>query len=92
LMKKWFSPFTRLSKKYNKTAAQLSLNWLISKKNVIAIQRTSNIAHLKENLGAVGWQLSDEDYEKLDRDFKRLWYVYKVVRHAKTFIPKRLHF
>ena len=92
LMKKWFSPFTRLSKKYNKTAAQLSLNWLISKKNVIAIQRTSNISHLKENLGAKGWELSDEDYKMLDRYFKRLWYIYNVARYAKTFIPKKFRF
>src|SRR3989344_5834171 len=92
LMKKWFKIFDRLSTKYDKTQAQIALNWLISKKNVIAIQRTSNISHLKENLGAKGWELSDEDYKMLDRYFKRLWYIYNVARYAKTFIPKKFRF
>lgn len=55
-----------LAQKYKKTQAQISINWLISKKNVITIPKTSNLDHLKDNLGAVGWKMSKEDIEKLD--------------------------
>ncbi len=55
-----------LSKKYNKTKAQIAINWLISKKGIITIPKSTNIEHLKENLGAVGWNLTDEDIKLLD--------------------------
>jgi len=42
-----------LSKKYMKTKAQIALNWLISKKNIITISKSTNPEHLKENLGAM---------------------------------------
>lgn len=57
----------KLSKKYNKTKAQIAINWLISKKGIITIPKSTNIEHLKENLGAIGWNLSDEDMELLDK-------------------------
>lgn len=55
-----------LSKKYGKTKAQIAINWLVSKKNVITIPKSTNPYHLKENLGAIGWYLSDEDIKLLD--------------------------
>jgi diketogulonate reductase-like aldo/keto reductase len=56
----------QLSEKYNKTKAQIALNWLISKKNIITIPKSTNLDHLKENLEAVGWTLSAEDIRLLD--------------------------
>jgi len=55
-----------LSEKYNKTKAQIAINWLISKKGIITIPKSTNSKHLEENLGAVGWNLSDEDIKILD--------------------------
>ncbi len=55
-----------ICRKYDKTAAQVALNWLICKKNIMAIPKSANEKHLKENLGALGWQLSAEDIKKLD--------------------------
>ena len=55
--------------KYDKTRAQIALNWLISQENVITIPKASNIQHLKENLGSVGWTLSSEDRERLSQSF-----------------------
>jgi len=55
-----------LSKKYNKTKAQIAINWLISKKGIITIPKSTNIEHLKENLCSVGWNLSIEDIKLLD--------------------------
>ena len=55
-----------LSRKYDKTKAQIAINWLVSKKNIIAIPKSTNLDHLKENLGAVGWGLSDDDIKLLN--------------------------
>jgi diketogulonate reductase-like aldo/keto reductase len=60
------SVLDELSKKYNKTKAQIAINWLISKKGIITIPKSTNIEHLKENLGAIGWNLNNEDIKLLD--------------------------
>jgi len=65
-----FKILDELAKKYNKNQAQIAINWLISKKKVITIPKSSKIEHLKENLGAVGWKLKPEDIRKLDKEFK----------------------
>ncbi|MDO8560588.1 MAG: aldo/keto reductase [bacterium] len=57
--------------RYGKTPAQVAVNWVLQKENVIALVKTSDPAHLAENLGALGWQLSEEDRASLDRDFPR---------------------
>ena len=67
LVKKKIPLLDALAKKYNKTSVQIALNWLISKDWVITIPKASNIKHVEENFGAVGWKLSKEDMEKLDK-------------------------
>lgn len=58
-----------LAEKYDKTQAQIALNWLISKPNIITIPKAVRIEHIKENLGAIGWRLSEEDMRRLDYGF-----------------------
>jgi len=58
-----------ICKKYNKTPSQAAINWLISQDNVVTIPGSRNIKHLEENLGALGWQLSQEDFRMLDEKF-----------------------
>lgn len=55
-----------LEKKYGKTKAQIAINWLISKENVVTIPKSSNVDHLVENLGAMGWIMDEEDIKLLD--------------------------
>ncbi len=55
--------------KYDKTLAQIAINWLISKQNIITITKSTDSEHLKENLGALGWNLSEEDIKRLDEEF-----------------------
>jgi aryl-alcohol dehydrogenase-like predicted oxidoreductase len=51
-----------------KTVAQVALNWLLSKdERVIAIPGATGVGHLRENLGAVGWTLTDEETAALER-------------------------
>ena len=56
-----------LEKKYEKTKSQIAINWLISKENIITIPKSTNVKHLEENLGAMGWKLDKEDIELLDK-------------------------
>lgn len=58
-----------VGRKYGKTAAQVALNWLISKRDVIAIPKAGTVEHLEENLGAMGWRLSLEDIVYLEEVF-----------------------
>lgn len=57
----------KIGEKYGKTAAQVALNYLIWEENVVAIPKASNKEHLKENFGAMGWRLSEEDREMARR-------------------------
>lgn len=54
-----------LSKKYKKSTSQVILNWLISK-NIVAIPRSSNINHIKDNFGTLKWHLNPDDIKKID--------------------------
>jgi diketogulonate reductase-like aldo/keto reductase len=58
-------------KAYAKTPAQVALNWLVTGRNVFAIPRASRAEHVKENLGASGWELKPEDRAKLEAAFPR---------------------
>ncbi|EAZ91584.1 aldo/keto reductase [Crocosphaera chwakensis] len=55
----------QLGEKYNKTPAQVALNWLIAQDNVIPIPGAKNAKQAQDNAGAMGWLLSDEDVKQL---------------------------
>lgn len=57
-----------ISQKYvGKTPAQIALNWLMTKSKVIfPIPRASRPERILENVGAVGWQLTAEDCQRLE--------------------------
>lgn len=61
-----FSLISDLSKKYNKSEAQILLKWIISKKNMIAIFKSTNTEHLKENKEIFDFKLTDEEIDKID--------------------------
>jgi aryl-alcohol dehydrogenase-like predicted oxidoreductase len=51
-----------------KTIAQVGLNWLLSKdERIVAIPGATGAEHLRENVGAVGWTLSDEEVAALEQ-------------------------
>ena|SRR5271170_1403659 len=58
-----------ICRKNSKTAAQVALNWLVSKPNVFAIPRASRANHVVEDLGGGDWRLSDGDIAELEREF-----------------------
>lgn len=61
----------KMSEKYSKTPIQTALNWVINKPNIVALVKSSNIEHLKEDLGAMGWRLKSEDERELDEKFPK---------------------
>lgn len=56
----------KLELKYNKTKAQIAMNWLISKKNIVTFPKSTNEKRLKENLGSLGWKLEQNDIKLLN--------------------------
>ena len=56
---------TALGEKYDKTPAQIALNWLIAQGDVIPIPGAKNAKQAQENAGAMGWLLSNEDVKQL---------------------------
>ena len=56
-----------IAKETGKTVAQVALNWVLQRPSVSSILfGARNENQLKENLGAVGWNLTKEQIKKLD--------------------------
>lgn len=60
---------SELAHKYGKTPTQVAINWLVSQDNVVTISKTSNIEHLKENLGALDWTMEPDDIERIRNEY-----------------------
>ena len=52
----------KLSKKYGKSLAQIALNWIVNKKNILPIPKFSTFEHFQE--------ISDSDFEIDQHDFE----------------------
>lgn len=69
----------RVCNKYQKTPAQIAINWLISQSNVLTLAKTSNIKHLQENLGGINWQMEETDIEELRKNYSNQKFVSDAV-------------
>jgi len=58
-----------MCEKYQKTPAQVAINWLVSQENIVTLSKMRNLKHLKENLKALDWQMEKKDIEKLYKEF-----------------------
>ena len=58
-----------LSAKYNRTYAQIAINWLLCQKNVVTLTRSVNRQHFQENMGAIGWRMDDKDFRLLTHKY-----------------------
>jgi diketogulonate reductase-like aldo/keto reductase len=56
----------RIGQAHGKTAAQVSLRWLVQQ-NVAAIPRTSRIERLSENIDIFDFALSDEEMQAISQ-------------------------
>ncbi|WP_017654091.1 aldo/keto reductase [Fortiea contorta] len=57
----------QLGEKYDRTPAQVALNWLIAQGNVIPIAGAKTAEQVKQNAGALGWRLNDDEVGELER-------------------------
>ena len=57
----------QLGEKYDRAPAQVALNWLIAQGNVVAIAGAKTPQQVRQNAGALGWRLSDEDVAQLEQ-------------------------
>ena len=64
------SRLSALCSKLGKTPSQLALRWLSMKQNVFPIPRASRQAHVVENAGASGWELSPADASELESIYR----------------------
>jgi aryl-alcohol dehydrogenase-like predicted oxidoreductase len=56
-----------VAKETGKSVSQIALNWLLQRPTVATlVMGARNEAQLKENLGAVGWNLTKEQVARLD--------------------------
>ncbi|MBI1243230.1 aldo/keto reductase [Umezakia ovalisporum] len=56
-----------LGQKYQRTPAQVALNWLIAQGNVIPIVGVKTAEQVKQNAGALGWRLNSDEMEQLEQ-------------------------
>ncbi|GKZ14233.1 aldo/keto reductase [Haladaptatus sp. T7] len=57
---------TDIAEKHETSEAQVSLAWLMSKDNVVAIPKATGEDHIEDNYDALTLELDDEDIEKID--------------------------
>ena len=66
------SVLCKLAENHQRTPAQVALNWLIAQGGVIPIAGAKTAEQVRQNAGALGWRLSDEEVNKLD-EVSRPW-------------------
>jgi len=81
-----------IAKERGKTPAQIALNWVLRKsENIIPIFGARTIEQLEDNLGAIGWALTDEEVLRLDEVSAIEWpYPYNFLsRYARNKTKSR---
>ena len=51
---------------HDKEPAQVALNWLVTRQNTLPIPGAKNERQARQNAGALGWEMTDEEAEKLE--------------------------
>lgn len=62
----------QIGEKYEKTPSQVALNWLVCRGGVIPIAGVKTAEQVKENVGAIGWEMSEEQFNSLE-EITRPW-------------------
>jgi diketogulonate reductase-like aldo/keto reductase len=58
-----------ISEKYKVTNTQIVAKWLLQQENVYIIFKSNNCNHIKEILETEKFKISEEDWNKLDKNF-----------------------
>ncbi len=57
--------------KYDKTAHQVAINWILRHEGVVTIPKALHHEHIKSNLEAIGWDLQEDDLAQIDATFPK---------------------
>ena len=73
-----------------RSAAQVALNWLIEKEPVVAIPKASTPEHAAENIGAMGFRLSEDEASQIDNMSRKFQkkplagrHIRKIMKHTR---------
>lgn len=80
------SVIQELSKKYNKTPAQIVLNWHIRRDSII-FPRSTNSQHMKENMEIFNFELSESDCNRISDLNKNARFYSNVPTAEYSFVP-----
>jgi diketogulonate reductase-like aldo/keto reductase len=58
-----------IGQRHGKTPRQVALNFLTRRKSLFTIPKASKVEHVRENAGAAGWDLTDQDLQLIDSVF-----------------------
>ena len=61
-----------ISNNHDKTVAQIAINWVARKSGVIPIVGAKRPEQAEWNANAVGWEISEDEAEEIDRELNRL--------------------
>jgi len=61
-----YDVLVNLAKKYQKTQNQIIINYLVNEKNIMPIIKSSNKDRIKENIEALNFEMTQDDYELLN--------------------------
>jgi len=59
----------KIASRHGKTPRQVALNFLARRKSVFVIPKASHPDHVRENAGATGWKLDEEDLQLIEGAF-----------------------
>ncbi len=62
----------QIGEKYDKTPSQVALNWLVCRGGVIPIAGVKTAEQVTENVGAIGWEMNEEEFNSLE-EITRPW-------------------
>lgn len=58
-----------IARRHDRTPRQVALNFLTLHQSIFTIPKAGHSEHVRENSGAVGWSLTNEDIMEIDRAF-----------------------
>lgn len=56
----------RIGERYDKSAAQVALRWIVQQESVVAIPKATSGGHIKENLDVFDFELTDEEVSRIE--------------------------
>lgn len=67
-MEPLFVVLEEIATTHKKTIGQVALNWLVtSDPRVIPIPGAKNVRHVRENVGAIGWSLTNDEFVRISQ-------------------------